>query len=173
MIYYLLYFNDFLILRNIKKVDDICSKFFKEGGAICGHISLNKGMNYLGNHLLVELYNCNTKVINNVSKMEELLLESVRISGATALNSTFHKFSPHGVSGVVVISESHFSIHTWPEYGYCALDIFTCGTEIKSEKALDFLKKELGAGSISVTEVKRGILDFPVKLLHKPEVCKK
>jgi len=95
------------------------------------------------------------------------------ISGATALNSTFHKFSPHGVSGVVVISESHFSIHTWPEYGYCALDIFTCGTEIKSEKALDFLKEELGAGSISVTEVKRGILDFPVKLLHKPEVCEK
>jgi S-adenosylmethionine decarboxylase len=74
---------------------------------------------------------------------------------------------------VVVISESHFSIHTWPEYGYCALDIFPCGTEIKSEKALDFLKEELGAGSISVTEVKRGILDFPVKLLHKPEVCEK
>jgi S-adenosylmethionine decarboxylase len=130
-------------------------------------------MNYLGNHLLVELYNCNTSLINNVVKIEELLLEAVKISGATALNSTFHKFLPHGVSGVVVISESHFSIHTWPEYGYCALDIFTCGSEIKSEKALDFLKEELGAGSISVTEVKRGILDFPVKLLHKPEVSEK
>ncbi len=130
-------------------------------------------MNYLGNHLLVELYNCNTKVINNVSKMEELLLESVRISGATTLNSNFHKFSPHGVSGVVVISESHFSIHTWPEYGYCALDIFTCGDEIKSNLALEYLKRELGAGNISMIEVKRGILDFPVKLLHKPEVCKK
>jgi len=130
-------------------------------------------MNYLGNHLLIELYDCDTNSINDVRKIEKLLLKSVKISGATALNSTFHKFSPHGVSGIVVISESHFSIHTWPEYGYCALDIFTCGTEIKSEKALDFLKKELGVGSISVTEVKRGILDFPVKLLHKPEVLEK
>jgi len=130
-------------------------------------------MNYLGNHLLVELYNCETNVINDVLRIEELLLEAVRVSGATTLNSTFHKFSPHGVSGVVVISESHFSIHTWPEYGYCALDIFTCGDEIKSHLALEFLKKEFKAGNISVTEVKRGILDFPVKLVHKPEVCKK
>jgi len=130
-------------------------------------------MNYLGNHLLIELYDCDTNSINDAIKIEKLLLKAVKISGATALNSTFHKFSPHGVSGIVVISESHFSIHTWPEYGYCALDIFTCGTEIKSEKALDFLKKELEVGSISVTEVKRGILDFPVKLLHKPEVLEK
>lgn len=128
-------------------------------------------MNYLGTHLLVELYNCNSNLINDVLKIEELLLEAVKISGANALNSSFHKFSPHGVSGVVVISESHFSIHTWPEYGYCALDIFTCGTEIKNHLALEYLKKELEAGTISVTEVKRGILDFPVKLLHKPEAC--
>lgn len=150
------------------------TNILKRGGDIgFKYIARVKGMNYLGNHLLIELYNCNTSSINNVVKIEELLLEAVKISGATALNSTFHKFSPHGVSGVVVISESYFSIHTWPEYGYCALDILTCGTEIKSEKALDFLKEELGAGSISVTEVKRGILDFPVKLLHKPEVSEK
>lgn len=122
---------------------------------------------------MIELYDCDTNSINDVVKIEKLLQKAVKISGATALNSIFHKFSPHGVSGIVVISESHFSIHTWPEYGYCALDIFTCGTEIKSEKALDFLKKELEVGSISVTEVKRGILDFPVKLLHKPEVLEK
>ncbi len=130
-------------------------------------------MNHLGDHLLIELYDCDTNPINDVIKIEELMLEAVKISGATTLNSAFHKFSPHGVSGVVVISESHFSIHTWPEYGYCALDIFTCCNEIKSEKALDFLKEELRAGSISVTEVKRGILDFPVKLLHKPKVSEK
>ena len=130
-------------------------------------------MNHLGDHLLIELYDCDTNTINDVIKIEELLLEAVKISGATTLNSIFHKFSPHGVSGVVVISESHFSIHTWPEYGYCALDIFTCGNEIKSHLALEYLKKELRAGNISVTEVKRGILNFPVTLLHKPEVCKK
>jgi len=173
LIYYICILIVFLILQNIKKEDDICSQFFKEKGAIYADISRSKGMNYLGNHLLIELYNCNNNVINNVLKIEELLLKAVDISGATALNSNFHKFSPHGVSGVVVISESHFSIHTWPEYGYCALDIFTCGNEIKSHLALEYLKKELGADNISVTEVKRGILDFPVKLLHKPEVCKK
>jgi len=129
-------------------------------------------MNYLGNHLLIEMYNCNRKTINDLEKIEKMMLEAVRISRATALTQSFHKFSPHGVSGVVVISESHFSIHTWPEYGYCALDIFTCGTEIESEKALDFLEAEFEADSISVTEVKRGILNYPVKLIHKPEVLK-
>jgi len=130
-------------------------------------------MNHLGNHLLIELYDCDTNTVNDVIKIEKLLLKAVKISGATPLNSTFHKFSPHGVSGVVVISESHFSIHTWPEYGYCALDIFTCGDEIKSHLSLEYLKKELGSGNISVTEMKRGILDFPIKLLHKPEGCNK
>jgi len=132
----------------------------------------SKKMNYLGNHLLIEMYDCNKKTINDVAKIEQLLLKAVNISKATALTQSFHKFSPHGVSGVVVISESHFSIHTWPEYGYCALDIFTCGTDIESEKALDFLKAEFESASISVTEVKRGILNYPVKLLHKPEVSK-
>ncbi len=130
-------------------------------------------MHYLGNHLLIELYNCNASIINSVLAIEKLLLEAVKISGATTLNSTFHKFSPHGVSGVVVISESHFSIHTWPEYGYCALDIFTCGNEIKSHLALEYLKKELEAKTISVTEVKRGILNFPIKPIRNLEVCKK
>jgi S-adenosylmethionine decarboxylase len=130
-------------------------------------------MNYLGNHLSVELYNGNTRSINNVGKIEELLSEAEKISGANALNSNFHKFCPHGVSEIVVISKSHFSIHTWPEYDYRALDIITCRTETKNEKALDFLNKELGVGLISVTEVKRGILDFPVRILYKPEVLEK
>ena len=74
---------------------------------------------------------------------------------------------------MVVIPESHFSIHTWCEYGYCALDIFSCGTEIKSEKALYFLKEKFNASSISVTEVKRGILNYPIKIPYKPEVSEK
>jgi S-adenosylmethionine decarboxylase len=93
------------------------------------------------------------------------------ISGATIIKSVFHKFSPHGISGVIVIAESHFSIHTWPEFGYCALDIFTCGDKIDNYKALNFLKKEFGTKNISVVESKRGILDMPVeKIRHKPDV---
>ena len=114
-------------------------------------------MNYLGNHLLVELYNCETNVINDVLRIEELLLEAVKISGATTLNSTFHKFSPHGVSGVVVISESHFSIHTWPEYGYGAMDFYTCGSHVDPEKGLNYAVDAFGASTSHITEITRGL----------------
>ncbi|MBN1277064.1 MAG: adenosylmethionine decarboxylase, partial [Deltaproteobacteria bacterium] len=102
-------------------------------------------------------------------KVEEIMLEAVRVSGAEIIKPVFHKFKPHGVSGVVVIAESHFSIHTWPEYGYCAVDIFTCGTDVDNESAVKYVREQFGSGSIYVMEVKRGILDVPLqKLRHKP-----
>jgi S-adenosylmethionine decarboxylase len=123
----------------------------------------------LGNHLIVELYECREETINDAQRVEKALVEAVRISGARMVQAVVHEFNPHGISGVVVIEESHFSVHTWPEYGYCALDIFTCGDEIDHYSALQYLKKEFQAGNLSVTEIKRGMLDLPVKLLHKPE----
>lgn len=126
----------------------------------------------LGNHLIIELYDCHEGTINNSRMVEETLVKAVEISGANMVQSVFHQFNPHGISGVVVIEESHFSVHTWPEYGYCALDIFTCGDEIDYYSALQFLKKEFKAKNMSVTEMKRGMLDLPVKLLHKPDAGK-
>jgi S-adenosylmethionine decarboxylase len=127
-------------------------------------------MKSLGNHLIIELYGCKAEIINNLYKVEDILMESVNISGAEIITPVFHKFNPHGVSGVIVIAESHFSIHTWPEYGYCAVDIFTCGDKIDSMKALTFLKEAFQAESISVVETKRGILNLPVeKIKYKPE----
>jgi S-adenosylmethionine decarboxylase len=123
----------------------------------------------LGNHLIIELYECHSEIINDAKSVEEKLVEAVKISGANMVQSVIHKFNPHGISGVVVIEESHFSVHTWPEYGYCALDIFTCGDEIDCYSALQYLKKEFQAKNLSVTEMKRGMLDLPVKLLHKPK----
>ena len=123
----------------------------------------------LGNHLIVELYDCPGEVINDARTVEKALIEAVRVSGAKIVQSVVHEFNPHGISGVVVIEESHFSVHTWPEYGYCALDIFTCGDEIDYYSALQYLKKEFEAKNLSVTEMKRGMLDLPVKLLHKPK----
>lgn len=120
-------------------------------------------MKALGDHLIIELYECDSTIINSVEQVEEYMVEAVRISGATILKSVFHEFNPHGVAGVVVISESHFSIHTWPEYRYCALDIFTCGEVIDSGKALQFLKKKLLAGNISVVEIKRGLHHLPLE----------
>lgn len=126
-------------------------------------------MKSLGKHLIVELYDCDKNLIDRVDQVEAILVEAVKVSKATIIKPVFHQFNPHGVSGVVVIAESHFSIHTWPEYGYCALDIFTCGEQIDSDLALQFLKKEFRAKSMSVIELKRGTLDVPEgELKHKP-----
>ncbi len=126
-------------------------------------------MKSLGKHLIVELYGCDFDLINDVARIEKILVEAVAISKATIVQPVFHQFSPHGVSGVIVIAESHFTIHTWPEYGYCALDIFTCGELIDSDASLNYLKDALRADSMSVMEIKRGVLDLPAeKLKHKP-----
>ena len=126
-------------------------------------------MQALGRHTIVELYGCDTDLINDHEFVEELMLKAVELSGATIIRPVFHKFNPHGVSGVVVIAESHFSIHTWPEYGYCALDIFTCGDLIDNYAALSHIKEQLKAKSVSVSEVKRGVLNLGVELRHKPD----
>lgn len=128
-------------------------------------------MNALGRQILVEFYHCNRQVLNDREGIALAMGEAARLSGATVVEEVFHLFNPHGISGVVVIAESHLSIHTWPEYGYAAVDLFTCGEEIKPEKAFEHLRKTLEAESVSVMEIKRGILE-PGKqpLRHKPEV---
>jgi S-adenosylmethionine decarboxylase proenzyme len=128
-------------------------------------------LNALGRQILVEFYHCNPQVLNDREGIASAMGEAARLSGATVVEEVFHLFNPHGISGVVVIAESHLSIHTWPEYGYAAVDLFTCGDEIKPEKAFEHLRKLLEAESVSVMEMKRGILE-PGKqpLRHKPEV---
>ncbi len=125
-------------------------------------------MNALGNHVIAEFYDCDELIINNQEIVQGIMIDAVEVSGATIIKPFFHKFNPHGVSGVVVVAESHFSIHTWPEYKYCAIDIFTCGDLIDNHKALQFLKQKFKAKNISVVEMKRGLLDIGVELLHKP-----
>ncbi len=122
----------------------------------------------LGNHLIAELYDCDVNILNNRELLEKILLEAVKVSGATAIESRSHKFSPHGVSCFVMIAESHFSIHTWPEHNYCALDIFTCGNIIDNNKAVSYIKEKLNCKNLSLSEIKRGMFDFPHKLPHKP-----
>jgi S-adenosylmethionine decarboxylase len=127
-------------------------------------------MKSLGKHLIIEFHDCDPEVLNDSDACQEHILEAVRLSRATIIQPFFHKFNPHGVSGIVVIAESHFSIHTWPEYGYCALDIFTCGDEIKSEPALNYLRENFKAGHFSIMEIKRGLLDLPSnEVRYKPE----
>ncbi len=110
----------------------------------------------LGRHVLAEIYGCSEKLLNEVTFLENAMVDSAQKANATVLNSTFHHFAPIGVSGVVVIQESHLAIHTWPEYGFASVDIFTCGETVNPWEALEYLKTALKASHISAIEMKRG-----------------
>ena len=114
-------------------------------------------MSHLGKHVILELYDCPAHLLTCPDTAEQYLKGAAEAMKATIVLSTFHHFSPLGVSGVVVIQESHLTIHTWPEYGYAAVDIFTCG-EIEIEKGINHLKEHFQAGSISSKYLKRGKL---------------
>ncbi|MDG5766613.1 adenosylmethionine decarboxylase [Balneolales bacterium ANBcel1] len=128
-------------------------------------------MEALGRQILVEFYECDEHVLNDVSQIEAILLEGTRASGASIISHKFHKFSPHGVSGMVVIAESHVAIHTWPEYSYAAVDIFTCGDTIDPWIIQEHLKTCFDSKNTSAMEMKRGMFKVAEgqKLLFKPE----
>ena len=115
-------------------------------------------MNALGRHILVELHDCDREALNDLDLIREVMLKAAVDCGAVVLGESFHRFSPQGVSGVVVIAESHISIHTWPEYGYAGADVFTCGTTVNPEIAAQVLIEKLGSKNHTITEIKRGIL---------------
>ncbi len=114
-------------------------------------------MRALGRHLLLELKDCNREVLNDLVFLENCLSDTAEQIGATVVNKAFHQFSPHGVSGVVVVAESHLCIHTWPEHGYAAVDVFTCGETIDPKDAVEILVKKLQAGNSSYMELERGV----------------
>lgn len=112
----------------------------------------------LGSHLLVEFYNCNADFLNDVWAIEKCMNHAAKACNATIVQSCFHRFMPHGVSGVVVIAESHLAIHTWPEYHYASVDLFTCGEEIDPMIAYEILKEKLGSTTAEIQTLKRGNL---------------
>lgn len=126
----------------------------------------------LGRHIIVEYYDCAPEIMNDVVLIQESMEGAAEIAGATIINSTFHHFSPYGVSGVVVIEESHLAIHTWPEFGYASVDIFTCGEAVDPWISYQFLKKAFKADHGSAVELKRGEMalltrkEFDVKQLR-------
>jgi spermidine synthase len=110
----------------------------------------------LGRHIIAELYNCDIGKISDVSYVEKSMLAAADKSGATVINSTFHHFSPFGVSGVIVIQESHFSIHCWPEFAYASVDIYTCGNTVDPWIAYEYLLQAFQASHGSTVELNRG-----------------
>ena len=112
-------------------------------------------MESLGEHILIELYNCDKNLIDNSDLLEKSMLKAAEIAKATVVKSVFHNFSPQGVTGVIVVEESHFAIHTWPEHNYAAVDLFTCSEDMDYNAAYKFLENELKAERSSFTKVLR------------------
>lgn len=121
-------------------------------------------MHELGRHILAEIYGCNSEILNNKEFIEKIMVDSALKAGAEVREVVFHKFSPQGVSGVVIISESHLTIHTWPELGYAAVDVFTCGDKINPWDACNYMTEKFEAKNMTATEVKRGIFEQPVSV---------
>ena len=129
-------------------------------------------MNALGRHLLIELFDCDSDAINNLEAVKGTLVEAAKRAHATIVDVVFHEFNPFGISGVVVIAESHLSIHTWPEYRYAAVDIFSCGDVLQPEVAASYLVEQFAAERTSVVEVQRGLfLNVATPIANKSMVA--
>ena len=115
-------------------------------------------MRTIGRHLIAEFYGCDPVLLDDTERVRTLLLETAACVGATVLGDTFHRFAPQGVSGTVVIAESHLSVHTWPERRYVAVDIYTCGG-LDPRPGFDFLGTRLGATDARFQEIVRGLPD--------------
>jgi len=125
-------------------------------------------LNALGRHLLIELFDCDPDVINNLEAVKGALVEAAKRAQATIVDVVFHEFNPFGMSGVVVIAESHLSIHTWPEYRYAAVDIFSCGDVLQPEIAASYLVEQFAAERTSIVEMQRGMfLNSAVPIVNR------
>jgi len=123
----------------------------------------------LGRHLLLELLDCDPEALNSLDIVKTSMVEAAKRAQATIIDVVFHEFNPFGISGVVVIAESHLAIHTWPEYRYAAVDVFSCGESLQPHVAVDYLVEQLGAARASVVELQRGVfLQTPNPVFHKP-----
>ena len=113
----------------------------------------------MGRHIIADLSGCDAALISSVSFVQQTLEEAVVKAKATIISSVFHQFSPTGVSGIILLSESHCSIHTWPdeEIPYAAIDVYTCGEDVFPQVACDYIADRLKASSMQITSLERGI----------------
>jgi S-adenosylmethionine decarboxylase proenzyme len=110
----------------------------------------------LGQHTLIELHGCDAEKLRDVAGVRALMIGAVKESGGTYVTDVFHHFSPLGVSGVIVIAESHVTIHTWPEHGYAAADVFTCGGSFHHDVFVRMMRDGLQAADVKTQTIARG-----------------
>ncbi len=120
---------------------------------------MNEGSVFIpitGTHICADLYDCDAAILDNLSALREALLGAAQAANATVLEVSAHEFEPQGVTILLLLAESHMSIHTWPEEKYAAVDVFTCGTRMRPEQAIKVISAAVGAGRSNITTLKRG-----------------
>ena len=110
----------------------------------------------LGTHVLCDFYDCSPEKISDNEAIEQVIIRAINESGACIVEPKLYYFEPYGLTGVVIITESHFSIHTWPEYKYVAIDYFTCSNKIEIDKTIEILKEYFEPDKVELKEIKRG-----------------
>ena len=123
-------------------------------------------MEALGRHVLLELRSCNPTSLDDLPFLRDTLLHAAEETGATVVGQIFHQFSPQGVTGVIAIAESHLCIHTWPEFAYAAVDIFTCGDGFEPRDAARIIVAALQSHDHEMTEIERGILGSAIPTMQ-------
>ena len=124
--------------------------------SIARSLTLNKPLRTLGHHLLLELSGCESDLLREVKPVEKAIKEILTQAGATVIQWDFKQFEPHGVSGVVIIAESHLTIHTWPEHNYAAIDVFTCGSKAIPNKVSQLCSQFFKATHVEEKIIPRG-----------------
>ncbi len=119
--------------------------FASKKGEVLGHLDI------------IEFVDCKT-LTDSPLELEKQMIHAAKLMEATVVDSVFHKFNPYGLSGVIVLAESHFAIHTWPEHNYAAIDLFTCG-KIDSKKGIDYLKEVFSPKKIQIKKLVRGLIN--------------
>jgi S-adenosylmethionine decarboxylase proenzyme len=110
----------------------------------------------VGQQIVLDLYECVTERFDDIDWVRQTLVEAAEAARATIVEVIFHKFSPWGISGVVVIAESHIAIHTWPERRYAAIDVFTCGPVLDLNRAVAHLIDAFGSRAPHLRHMQRG-----------------
>jgi S-adenosylmethionine decarboxylase proenzyme len=121
-------------------------------------------MDAIARHLLAEYYGCDPVQLNDPERLRPLLEQAVVEGKATVIKTSLHQFSPHGVSGVVILAESHLAVHTWPEYGFAAVEILVCGETPDPEASHRYLLGQLKPSHHTVRLLQRG--DLPTAMRH-------
>lgn len=110
-----------------------------------------------GRHLILDLYDCDPDILNDYEELQRLLEASLVMAKANILRIIGEKFKPQGVTLLALLAESHASVHTWPEIGYAAIDLYTCGDTTETHRAAEFLKTKLKAKTSEEKELVRSI----------------